>query len=180
MTATAREPFAEMLRGGHPNSLGRTIEVVEMVSGEPALLTELFACYSDADEVVRLRTSNAMKRLWRTNAAWVVPYIDRFLSEVAAINQPSAQWTLAYLLSELDAHLTPEQRARGQEILRRNLLQTGDWIVTNSTLQALSAWAAHDEALKTWLLPHLQRFAGDKRKSVAGTARKLLAALSDS
>ena len=52
-----------MLTGGHPSSLGRTVEVVETVLDNPERLAELYNCYFTIDEVVRLRTSNAMKRL---------------------------------------------------------------------------------------------------------------------
>ena len=43
-----------MLTGGHPNSLGRTIEVVETVLADEARMEELFGCYGSVDEVVRL------------------------------------------------------------------------------------------------------------------------------
>ena len=38
-------PFETMLSGGHPNSLGRTVEVVAAVLDDPARLDELFSCY---------------------------------------------------------------------------------------------------------------------------------------
>lgn len=55
--------FETRLQGGHPNSLGNTIEVVNEVLAENALFNELFECYFSPDEIVRLRTSNAMKRI---------------------------------------------------------------------------------------------------------------------
>ncbi len=36
------ETFEDMLTGGHPNSLGRTVEVVELVLAEPDRFQELF------------------------------------------------------------------------------------------------------------------------------------------
>jgi hypothetical protein len=41
----SRKSFEAMLTGGHPNSLGRTVEVVELVLADRALLGELYACY---------------------------------------------------------------------------------------------------------------------------------------
>ena len=55
------ESFEEMLTGGHPNSLGRTVEVVALVLADRDRLGELYACYQSDDAVVRLRTSNALK-----------------------------------------------------------------------------------------------------------------------
>ena len=70
------------LTGGHPNSLGNTIEVVEEVFENHELFDELFNCYFSDDEVVRLRTSNAMKRVCKHDKTMLVPYIDRFLTEI--------------------------------------------------------------------------------------------------
>ena len=36
------EPFVDMLTGGHPNSLGRTIEVVDQVLATPDRIDELY------------------------------------------------------------------------------------------------------------------------------------------
>lgn len=37
------DSFESMLSGGHPNSLGRTVEVVDMVLADRERLGELFA-----------------------------------------------------------------------------------------------------------------------------------------
>jgi hypothetical protein len=70
------QSFEEMLTGGHPNSLGRTIEVVELILEDSVRLSDLYNCYFSADEVVRLRTSNAIKRISREKAEWLVPYSE--------------------------------------------------------------------------------------------------------
>ncbi|MGF1567082.1 MAG: hypothetical protein ACFCVD_03240 [Nodosilinea sp.] len=59
----ANESFETMLTGGHPNSLGRTVEVVNLMLNDPTKLLDLYNCYFSIDEVVRLRTSNAIKRI---------------------------------------------------------------------------------------------------------------------
>lgn len=174
---TQVEPFKTMLAGGHPNSLGRTIKVVDMVLVDRSRLEQLYQCYFSEDEVVRLRTSNAMKRLWRQHPEWLVPYLDQFLSEISQIRQPSTQWTLAQLFLELDTWLTQDQRVKAIAILKSNLVEYTDWIVINNTLQALSSWPKQDQDLKIWLKPHLIGFRYDERKSVARTAVKIFEAL---
>jgi hypothetical protein len=173
MEVSSMETFESMLTGGHPNSLGRTVEVVDLVLADPAQIEQLFQCYFSQDEVVRLRTSNALKRLWRQQPALVVPFIPRFLSQVSQINQPSAQWTLAQLFDELDEWLTAEQREAATELLKDNLTRIDDWIVINSTLETLGKWALADPELRNWLMPHVERFSGDRRKSIARKAAKL-------
>jgi hypothetical protein len=166
--------FEEILSGGHPNSLGRTVDVVEIVLADPDRLGELFDTYGSTDPVVRLRVSSAFKRIAQQRPELLVPEIDRLLYEPGEIDQPSARWTFALLMGMLVDHASPEQRERALEIIKRDLEESDDWIVQNTTMQVLADWAAADEALAAWLRPRLERFAESPRKSVAGRARKLL------
>ena len=81
------ESLEEMLTGGHSNSLGNTVEVVEIVLASPSRFDELFGCYRSSDEVVRLRMSNAMKRIEAERHDLLVPYVDRFISEIGELDQ---------------------------------------------------------------------------------------------
>mgnify|MGYP001794427385 CR=1 FL=1 len=172
------EPFELMLTGGHPNSLGRTIEVVDTVLADSKKLNELYNCYFSHDEVVRLRTSNALKRISKEQPGWLVPYLDRFINDISQIDQASTHWTLAKLFDTLAGEMNEAQRASATAVLKRNLANHTDWIVLNNTMQTLANWSKTDETLKAWLLPHLERLQEDSRKSVANRARKLLKTLS--
>ncbi len=167
------ESFESMLTGGHPNSLGRTVEVVEIVLADTSQFEQLYQCYFSEDEVVRLRTSNAMKRLWRAQADIITPHIDRFLNEISQINQASTWWTLAQLFGELDSSLTVAQRKQAIQILKVNLDKTNDWIVINNTLETLGKWASTDDDLAKWLKPYIEKFSQESRKSIARRATKL-------
>jgi hypothetical protein len=167
------ESFEKMLTGGHPNSLGRTIEVVDIVLANPTRLSDLYDCYFSTDEIIRLRTSNALKRISSENPEWLIPYIDKLISEISNINQPSTQWTLANLFQTLSVFMSETQRHDAKKILQKNLETYTDWIVLNNTMDTLGKWAKNDLILKDWLLPHLERLANDPRKSVAGRAKKI-------
>ena len=169
--------FEEMLSGGHPNSLGNTVEVVELVLSDRSLLASLYNCYLSEDEVVRLRTSNAMKRICEVHPQWLEPYLDGFLTDIARLKQASAQWTLAQLFARLDSHMTPQQLDRAKVLLQKNLVDYSDWIVLNTTMETLGKWSAEDESLKLWLKPHLMKLSQDRRKSVAGRAKKIMQSL---
>ena len=171
------DTFEDMLTGGHPNSLGRTLEVVDLVLKAPERFDELFNCYKSADEVVRLRVSNAMKRVEAENQLLLIPYIDRLIGEIGSLDQASAQWTLAQLFDRLEDHLSPAQKEAALAILKRNLSHHNDWIVLNFTMETLTNWSGDVPGLKDWLIPHLQRLKEDKRKSVAARANKFIGAL---
>ncbi|MEM1357230.1 MAG: hypothetical protein AAGF89_03485 [Bacteroidota bacterium] len=170
--------FEKRLTGGHPNSLGNTIEVVEEVLADPTQLAELFNCYWSKDEVVRLRVSNALKRVAKAEKSWLFPYLDRLIDEVSLIDQASTKWTLAQLFLLYSKELTAPQRKEATTIMRRNLETSEDWIVLSQTMVTLGDWAKTDEKIKKWLLPIIEDRTTDERKSVRGRADKILAALS--
>ena len=165
--------FEDRLKGGHPNSLGNTVEVVEEVLAEPSYFNELFECYFSDDEVVRLRVSNAMKRICRAEKPILVPYIDRLLDEISQIDQASTKWTLANLFALLQKDMTTEHLAKAKTIMKDNLAHHNDWIVLNNTMETLGTWAIKDEELKKWIIPHLERLEKDERKSVRKRAKKI-------
>jgi hypothetical protein len=166
--------FELMLTGGHPNSLGRTVEVVDIVLADRSRLIDLYSCYFSDDEVVRLRVSNAMKRVAREHPDWLLPLVDPLLDEVAGIHQASTQWTLATLFQWLWDQMNARQKARAKKLLMSNLEEWDDWIVLNNSMEALAEWSAHDASLKQWLVPRLEALQHDGRRSVARRAGKLL------
>ena len=148
-----------------------------LILADQTRLTELYQCYFEPDEVVRLRTSSAFKRICRAQPKWLGPYIDRFITEISQIDQASAQWTLAELFSVLESDMNPEQLTGAKAVLRHNLIHNQDWIVLNRTMQTLGEWASGDPELHAWLEPHLRQLCQDSRKSVAKRAKKLVGAM---
>ncbi len=179
MTLPRMETLETMLAGGHPNSLGRTVEVVGLVLKDPSRLRELLDGYKSKDEVVRLRVSSALKRVEAEKHDWLVPHLDELIDDVGKLDQASAQWTLAQLFDRYTGDLSVDQRKRALALMQRNLERHHDWIVLNHTLETLSRWALQDSALKAWLKPHVERLAREPRKSIAGRAKKKLKALYD-
>ncbi len=164
--------FENLLTGGHPNSLGNTEEVVTLVLADQSKLDELYHCYFSNDEIVRLRTSSAMKRVCKAQPKWLVPFLDGLLEDISSIDQASAQWTLAILFDLLKIEMTPDQHEAATDIMKHNLAHHQDWIVLNTTMDTLGRWAQQDEMLKDWILPHINRLKTDPRRSVAGKAKK--------
>lgn len=169
--------FEARLTGGHPNSLGNTLEIVAEVLADPSKFDELFHCYFSDDEIVRLRVSNAVKRVCLAQKETVVPYLEKLLTEITQIDQASTQWTLALLFDYMRSDLEPSQFDRALQHLKYNLTHHSDWIVLNNTMQTLGKWAKEDEALQVWMKPHLARISKDERKSVSKRAVKLLEVL---
>lgn len=171
------EDFETMLTGGHPNSLGRTIEVVDTVLADRTRHADLYRTWFSKDEIVRLRVANAMKRVTIEHCDWTMDFMDGLQTDIAAIEQPSTQWTLALLFDLTRAHLSDAQRERAVEIMRDNLATHDDWIVLGNCMKVLTGWAKDDPALAAWLVTQLERLSNDGRKSVGARAAKLLPAM---
>lgn len=173
------ESFAEMLKGGHPNSLGRTEDVVGAVLAEHSRLEELLDTMADTDEVVRLRVGDALEKVCREQPGWFVAHVERLLGDLGQIEQPSVQWHVAQMLQHLRSDLSRDQSRRATELLQRNLTSSTDWIVLNVTMDVLAQWAHHDPPLVGWLMPELERLRQDDRRSVAKRAAKHLAGFAE-
>lgn len=169
--------FEQCLKGGHPNSLGNTVEVVETVLENHEHFNELFDCYFSDDVLVRLRVSNAMKRICKVEKSLLLPYLDRFLNEISTIDQASTQWTLSQLFLQLEKDMNEEQREKALEIMKNNLSYHDDWIVLCQTMETLGKWAKKDEDLRLWLGPHLSRLSQDHRNSVSKKATKMITSI---
>lgn len=171
------ENFRQMLTGGHPNSLGRTLEVVAIVLSDHSRMPELYECYFSDDEIVRLRTSSSLKRVFAVHPDWFADYADRLLDEITQIDQPSTKWTLAQLWLEHRARLTPLQKARALDTMIHNLHDENDWIVLNMTMKTLGVYAKSDPSIAARIEMRVRELFGDRRKSVAKGAGKLLNAM---
>ena len=111
--------FEQSLKGDHPNSLGNTLEVVDAVLGNTDKVEDLFLCYQSDDETVRLRTSNAFKRIFRAKPELFNKWKQRFIKEVAEIDQPSAKWTTIQILNELFDQLEEKEKTQSDVICLR-------------------------------------------------------------
>ncbi len=129
--------FADQLRvGGHRNSLGDAVKVLEAVLTDQSRLDELYACISHEDAWVRMRAIDTFEKVGREHPGWLEPYIDDLLNEVSKVDQPSIQWHLAEIFCEV--RLSDTQRSKAIDLLKTNIATVNvDWIVAANTMTAL-------------------------------------------
>jgi len=169
--------FEKSLKGGHPNSLGNTLQVVDAVLGNTDKMQDLFLCYQSDDETVRLRTSNAFKRIFRAKSDLFKKWKKRFIKEVAEIDQPSAKWTTIQILNELFDQLDEKEKTQSVEICLRYLRNEEDWIVINQSLNFMRNHLERFDFKDPEMMKVLIFFVDDERKSISKNAEKLLKAL---
>lgn len=168
------EPFAVLLaEGGKSNSLGRSAEVIEAVLQDRALLGELYGCLFDSDSWIRMRAADSLEKVCRPHPEWLLPYVDRFMSELHASTQPSIQWHLAQIYQQVA--LTPAQR---QAVIAwlTDLLKSVevDWIVAANAMDALAYFAREGYVAVSDARAIFEVQMGHKSKAVVKRAQKLL------
>ena len=169
------EQFATMLiEGGHKNSLGRVNEVIEIVLHDKSRLDELYSCLFEEDAWVRMRAADALEKICRQHPNWLLSYIDKFQSELATSTQPSIQWHMAQIYSEVE--LSPKQKDAAIDWLKR-LLSTKDvdWIVSANAMDALAQFARDGSVPVTDLVSLLKIQQTHKSNAVIKRATKQLA-----
>ncbi|NWF68385.1 MAG: hypothetical protein HXY40_04810 [Chloroflexi bacterium] len=166
------EAIEQALSGGDRRSLGRTEEVIAWVLADSGRLPELFACLFSADEIVRMRAGDALEKVCRQHPDWLLPYRQRLLTAVAAIQQPSVQWHLAQMLGEIP--LSDQEKTQAGALLKHNLARAQDWIVINLTLETLAQFAREDTTLRADFRALLEQQQNSRHKSVRSRVKKLL------
>jgi hypothetical protein len=162
-----------LLTGGDPRSLRNAAIVIDAASRQPGRLAELVQCVFSPDEIIRMRASDALEKVCRAHPGLLRPFVPRLVGEMSRIEQASVQWHLAQILTEVE--LDEAQQAAVITILEHNLDTSGDWIVTNLTLQALATFAQTSPGVRARLIKRLPHYQDSPHKSVASRARKLLA-----
>ena len=171
------EKFASMLVvGGKSNSLGRTDEVIEAVLNDKRRLEELYECTFDEDAWVRMRAIDAIEKIGGEKQDWLIPYIDKFQSELAPSDQPSILWHLAQIYRQIS--LTPSQKINAITWLKKVLSSPEiDWIVAANCMKTLVQFTNEGSIATHEAMSLIKVQQGHKSKTVVRTADKLLAEL---
>lgn len=164
--------ISTVLTGGDRRSLGNTDKVIDYVLRNKARLIELIDCVDSSNEIVRMRASDALEKICKQNPQWFEIYKDKFLNDWPKINQPSVQWHLAQILSEIE--LTPDETQLAIKILKNNLGSTDDWIVENITLESLATFTRKGNFDVDEFVSILKLHQNSRHKSVISRINKLL------
>lgn len=172
-----KQPFAEILAvGGRSNSLGRATEVTEAVLQNPTRIEELYGCMFDDNAWVRMRAADSLEKVCRTHPKWLIPYIDRFETELSTSTQPSILWHIAQIYKQVE--LSAVQKAFAISWLER-LLSTVDvdWIVAANAMDTLGQFVQDGSVPAPEFKSLLEVQLRHKSKSVVKRANKHLTEL---
>ncbi len=159
------------LSGGDRRSIGAAEEVVAEVLDDLGLFGIVFEGMLSEDPVVRMRAADVVEKVTAVHSECLVPFKDRLLGQVAAIDQQEVRWHVAQMLPRLE--LDAGERAIAVDVLL-GYLEDNSKIVKTFAMQALAELALVDEQLRPRVVPLLQELTETGSPAMVSRGRKLL------
>jgi len=164
----------DKLRGGDRRSIGRSEEIVRLVSRNKRLFPRLFRGLQDSDPVVRMRAADAVEKITSIHANWLQPYKNDLLGKISREPQQEIRWHVAQMLPRL--HMSPRERAIASSILF-DYLEDSSSIVRTLSMQGLADLATQDASLRKRVIPVLEFLTTTGTAAMRSRGRKLLVRL---
>ena len=164
-------PLLRKLQGGDQRSLGRAVEVISEVQGEPELFAVLFDGMLGSDPVIRMRCADVAEKVSASHPEYLQPYKDILLTHLARETQRQLRWHVAPMLARLQ--LGAEEQKHVVSLLLGYLTDSSS-IVKTLAMQALADLATRDQALRPVVLLHLQELVVTGTPAMKARGKKLL------
>ena len=166
-----RTHILSLLKGGDRRSIGRSDEVVAIVSKNQSLFPERMEGWWSLDPVVRMRSADATEKVSRKKTELLLPYKKEFLGLMAEAKQPELRWHLAAIVPRLS--LSSKERQRAAFLLSRYL---GDHssIVKTFALQGLAELTLDEPSIRSEVMEILREATRTGTPAMKARSRKLL------
>lgn len=135
----------DLLKGNDLRSIGKSNEVVELVTSDPELFEEVFNGIFHEDKVIRARCADAVEKVARKFPEYIQKRKAVILQNLKAYNQKEVIWHIASMLSLLK--LTPTENKIAAAQLYKWLESSDSIIVKVMCMQTLSDFALRDKKL---------------------------------
>jgi hypothetical protein len=124
-----------------------------------------------------MRAADSLEKVCRIQPDWLLPFVDRFPSELSKSSQPSIQWHLAQIYGEVT--LTSQQKHFAIDWLS-HLLSTKevDWIVSANAMSTLVRFTNDGSFPESKMIALLKIQQNHKSSAVVRRAGKFLDELS--
>lgn len=158
---------------GHTNSLGKAGEILSEAREDNSKIPELFRCISSDDAWVRMRAIDTFEKLVREKPSLAEPYLQDIFGILTQSSQPSIQWHLAQVFSEVD--LDKQQREAAIEWLQARVKTNEvDWIVSVNAMKTLLKFSKEGLVEASSLKPYFKTQLEHKSPSVRKKAKAFL------
>lgn len=161
-----------LLEGGDRRTIGRSGQVVALVSRDTALFPHLMAGLWSEDPLVRMRAADAAEKVTRQDHALLAPYKKELLGLMSEADEQELRWHLAAMVPRLP--LTAKERQVAVSVLNR-YLEDRSSIVKTFALQGLFDLAKDDPNLQPRVIEILREATRSGTAAMKARSRKLLA-----
>jgi hypothetical protein len=160
-----------MLTGGDRRSIGQADLVVEHLIPEPARFTELWACLTSLDPVVRMRAADALEKFSRVCPAAFSAHKAALLARKLDDRSAEVRWHLIAITSRLELH--PVEARHFARYLHDRLKNDPSKIVKVMALQAAKDVSEREKSVEDEFVLMLSFAKSSAWPSVAARARKI-------
>ena len=165
------QPIPVLLKSGDRRSIGRSNQVVKLVSRAPTRFDELIQCLWSDEPIIRMRAADAAEKVSAIQPELLKPYKTELLSLLAEAEQIELRWHLVQMISRLP--LTREEMRRAAQTLQL-YLEDRSSIVRTFALQALAHLSQGEAELRPRVREILQESVVHGTAAMKARARKLL------
>jgi len=166
-----RQDIVAMLKGGDRRSIGRSQQVVKLVSRQPERFPELLKCLWEEDPVIRMRAADAAEKVTLTHPELLNPHKQELLGLLDEAQQIELRWHLALMVPRVT--LSAQERARAAASLQRYLEDRSSMVKTFA-LQGLADFARQDAQLREPAQRIIEESLRTGTAALKARARKLL------
>jgi hypothetical protein len=159
------------LAGGDRRTIGRSDEVVAMVSKNPKLFPSLIAGLWSGDPLVRMRAADATEKVTRTKGELLQPYKKELLGLMAEASQQEVRWHLAVMIPRLALNAKERQIAVAA---LHTYLEDRSSIVKTFALQGLAELAENATSMRPAVMELLRESTRSGTPAMKARSRKLL------
>jgi hypothetical protein len=168
----------DLLKGNDLRSIGKSDEVVSLVTSDPVLFDEVFNGIFHDDKVIRARCADAVEKLAKKFPGIIRKKKTILLKNLGKFEQKEVQWHIALMLGCLKLNAREIGKIFAHLI---KWLNTSDGIIVKvACMQTLAEFAARERRLIKPVLDEINRQMISGSPAVKARGRRLLARLGKS
>jgi hypothetical protein len=162
----------DLLKGHDLRSIGKSNEVVRLVTSDPVLFDEVFNGIFHEDKVIRARSADAVEKVAKKYPGYIQKKKKILLKNLPNFKQKEVLWHIAMMLGYIK--LTTNEMARASEYLFRWLNSEESIIVKVMCMQTLSDYALKNRRMLKSVRDEIRKQMINGAPAIKARGKKLL------
>lgn len=165
------------LEEGKSNSLGKTLEIIEIVKSNPKNFPQLLNLLLHNNSLVAMRAMNATKRLMREDKDFFDQQKESLIKVYSKTKHNVVKRGLISLYYDFINEFSPTELKRIKNLILKWVGESEDWIILTQGLKLLEKLAKIDPTIQPEVIAVARSLQKDSRKAVVAKAKKFLSGL---